>query len=298
MARVIAIHGGAGVLDRSAMSPALCAQYHSALKAALAAGLAVLQDNDSALNAVIAAVKVLEDDPLFNAGRGSVYTSAGTLEMDASVMEGSSRLAGAVTGLWGPRHPIEAARAVMDGTRHVMLAGAGAASFCQTTGIEHCLPAWFETEQRQHQLTAALAKGTVGAVALDCNGHLAAATSTGGMTGKLPGRVGDSPLIGSGTWACDQTCAVSCTGQGESFIRIGAAQEVHLRMLWGGQSLAQACREVIGEELRAVGGEGGLVAVDAGGNVEMPYSTEGMYRGFANGREVVTAIFNDDLASV
>ena len=298
MSKVIAIHGGAGVVNRGTMSPELALQYHASLRAALLAGRAVLQANDSALNAVTAAVSVLEDDPLFNAGRGSVYTSAGTLEMDASVMEGNSMRCGAVTGLWGPRHPIEAARAVMDKTCHVMLAGAGAASFSLSTGLEHCPQSWFQTERRQHQLSAALSKGTVGAVALDCDGHLSAATSTGGMTAKLPGRVGDSPLIGSGTWACDRTCAVSCTGHGESFIRIGAAHEVHLRMLWGRQALSQACNGVIWEELRTVQGEGGLVAVDSMGNVEMPFNTEGMYRGYANDREVVTAIFNDDLTYV
>ena len=291
-APVLALHGGAGTLRRAAMTREQEAAYHAGLMAALNAGRIVLQDGGTALDAVTACVTALEDDPLFNAGRGAVLTSAGTQEMDAAIMDGTDRRAGAVAGIFGPRNPILGARAVMEKTEHVLLIGTGAEAVCRDAGLEFMPPAYFLTPARQKSLArelerrasgapddgdAARKHGTVGAVALDSHGHLAAATSTGGMTAKMPGRVGDSPVIGAGTFADDATCAVSATGHGEFFIRYAVAHEVSARMRLAGQSLKKASEGIIAE-LAPLGGSGGLIAVDRTGAISLPFNSEGMYR--------------------
>lgn len=289
----LAIHGGAGTISAAAMSAEAEAGYRAGLRTALLAGHAVLARGGTALDAVTTAVMALEDDPLFNAGRGAVFTSAGRQEMDAAVMDGRNRAAGAVAGLCGPRNPVLAARAVMERSEHVMLIGEGAVEFCRAQGLEFAEPDYFRTDRRWQALQrelerrrsgdtgprdAAARHGTVGAVARDAQGNLAAATSTGGMTAKLPGRVGDSPVLGAGTWAENGACAISATGHGEFFMRHGAAHEIAARMRLAGQSLARAAEDVIAELGRA-GGDGGLIAVDAAGNEALPFNSEGMYRG-------------------
>lgn len=306
---VIALHGGAGTILPSKITPEKEILYHEALRACLQAGLTVLQNDGSALDAVTAAVMALEDEPLFNAGRGAVFTSDGTHEMDAAIMLGVTRDAGAVAGICGPRHPILAARAVMEKTEHVLLTGAGADQFCQQAGLEMKPSDWFSTPARREALEAELERrrlqlpddgdparkhGTVGAVACDRHGHLAAATSTGGMTAKLPGRVGDSPVFGAGTWADDKTAAISATGHGEYFIRWAAAHEIDARMRWAGQGLGQAAGEVVAE-LGHLGGSGGLIAVDAQGNIALPFNSPGMYRAWCGRDGVIhTGIFGAD----
>jgi L-asparaginase / beta-aspartyl-peptidase len=308
---VLAIHGGAGTMRRATMTQEAEAGYREGLRAALEAGRRVLAAGGAALDAVTAAVMALEDDPHFNAGRGAVFTSAGHQEMDAAVMDGRNRAAGAVAGVFGPRHPVLGARAVLEHSEHVMLIGGGAERFCRERGLEIADPTWFYTEQRWQALQKELARrraqaadnrddsekhGTVGAVARDASGNLAAATSTGGMTAKQPGRVGDCPIIGAGTWAENQTCAVSATGHGESFIRYAAAHEIAARMRLAGQSLAQAADAVVAE-LGAIGGSGGVIAVDAAGNVSLPFNSEGMYRGIAaaDGR-MLTGVYREELS--
>jgi beta-aspartyl-peptidase (threonine type) len=287
----LALHGGAGTIARATMSDAARAAHLGALHAALEAGAAILRGGGSAEEAVVAAVLALEDCPLFNAGHGSTLTAAGTVEMDAALMLSSGR-AGAVTGVTRLRNPILAARAVMRADGAVLLAGPGADAFGEAQGLATAPPGYFETPQRRAQLLAAQRAGamaldhdggrmgTVGAVARDRAGRLAAATSTGGMTNKPPGRVGDSPILGAGTWA-DPTVAVSCTGTGEAFLRVAAAHEVSARMRLGGEPLDVAAGQVIRREVPAAGGRGGLVAVDARGNAALPFGTEGMYRGVA-----------------
>lgn len=296
---VIVVHGGAEPFLAFPLSLERSEQGHSALHRALVAGYSVLHSSGLALDAVTEAVKVLEDEPLFNSGRGASFNEEGAHEMDSSVMDGRDRKAGAVAGICGPRHPVLAARAVMERTRHVMLAGQGANDFCAGQGLEMCESTWFDTELRREELTQALAahskadRGTVGAVALDSFGNLAAATSTGGQAAKLPGRVGDSPIIGAGTWAVNGTCAVSCTGHGEYFIRYGAAHEVYGRMKWGNQSLEVAANSVVNETLQEAGGEGGLIAVDTSGAVALPFNCPGMFRGYVQAGETHTAIWKD-----
>ena len=289
---VLALHGGAGTLRRKAMTPEREAGYHAGLRAALEAGRVILLDGGTALDAVTASVMALEDDPLFNAGRGAVYTTDREQEMDAAIMDGRDRNAGAVAGIFGPRHPVLAARAVMEKSEHVLLAGEGANRFCREMGLAWKDASWFFTEARLAALDAELERrrkgltddhdparkhGTVGAVALDRFGNLAAATSTGGMTAKTPGRIGDSPVIGAGTWADNRTCAVSATGHGEFFIRWAVAHEIDARMRLAGHSLEQAAASVVAE-LAPAGGSGGLIAVDAHGNIALPFNCEGMYR--------------------
>jgi L-asparaginase / beta-aspartyl-peptidase len=299
----LAIHGGAGTPPRAAFDAARAPDYHAGLRRALAAGRAVLADGGAALDAVTAAVIELENDPLFNAGRGAVYTAAGTHEMDAAIMDGRDRRAGAIAGICGPKNPVLAARAVMEKTPHVMLAGAGAMEFCRAQGLDFARPGYFDTESRRRALREFLRgqglddqsrrHGTVGAVARDRHGNLAAATSTGGMTGKEPGRVGDSPIIGAGTFADNKSCAVSATGHGEFFIRFAAAHEVAARLTHAGESLDLAAAAVIGE-ITAAGGSGGLVAVDRSGAIALPFSTPGMYRGFVRADGIAhTAIFDE-----
>jgi beta-aspartyl-peptidase (threonine type) len=271
----------------------------------LAAGRDVLAVGGGALDAVTEAVAALEDHPSFNAGRGSVFTRAGTQEMDACVMDGTGRRAGAVAGVFGPRHPVRAARAVMERSRHVLLIGEGALAFCRQQGVAFCGPEYFHTEARWRELQRVLEHpdgeppqyGTVGAVARDGRGNLAAATSTGGMTGKEPGRVGDTPIIGAGTYAENATCAVSATGHGEFFIRHAAAFAIAARLRHAGQSLDEAAQAVI-DELMAAGGSGGVVAVDRGGALALPFSTAGMYRGFVQeGGAIHTAIYDEPYRS-
>jgi beta-aspartyl-peptidase (threonine type) len=272
---VIAIHGGAGVLR--ADKPG--ASQRAVLKQALEAGYEALKRGESSLDAVAAAVVVLEDSPLFNAGRGSSLNSDGEIEMDASIMEGAGLRAGAVAAVRHIRNPILAARAVMEASRHVLLAGDGAERFARRHGLRIESPAYFRTAQR----LAALRKnrknyhGTVGAVALDADGNLAAATSTGGYTGKMPGRVGDSPIIGAGTYADNRACAVSGTGLGEAFIRAAVGHDVCARMRYAGASLAAAAGAAL-KNVANLGADGGLIAVDRRGNVAMPFNSEGMYR--------------------
>lgn len=284
---VIAIHGGAGTLMRSHISPAQESAYHAALQDVLRASQAVLAGGGTALDAVCVAVQALEDCPLFNAGHGAVFTADATHELDAAVMDGATLAAGAVAGVARVRNPVLAAREVLRDGRHVLMIGAGAERLAQAAGLAMVQPGYFSTEARlaaraqEGPLDEGRKMGTVGAVALDAQGHLAAATSTGGMTNKRPGRVGDSPLIGAGTYADDRTAAVSCTGHGESFIRVAAAHDVCARMAYGGQALQEASDAVVHQALAAIGGTGGLIAVDRLGNVCLPFNTEGMYRGLA-----------------
>ena len=306
----LAVHGGAGTMPRDVMGAELAPRYHAGLRRALVAGREILADGGGALDAVSAAVVALEDDELFNAGRGAVFTSSGTQELDASVMEGRERRAGAVAGILGPKNPVLAARAVMDHSPHVMLVGEAALAFCRERGIAFAEPNYFATEARWRALQQTLARrsrgladddddddsrlhGTVGAVARDRRGDLAAATSTGGMTGKLPGRVGDSPIIGAGTYADNAACAVSATGDGEFFIRFGVAHEVAARLRHRGESLAEAAATVI-TELGRRGGSGGLVAVGQDGELTLPFNCSGMYRGYVAADGVIrTAIYDE-----
>lgn len=298
----LAIHGGAGVIEPGDLTPEKEKAYRAGLDAALRAGGAVLDKGGTALDAVGAAIRELEDNPLFNAGRGSVFTADGRNELDAAIMDGQTLKAGAVAGLTRTRHPIDAARAVMDRTRHVMLTNAGADAFAKEQGLEQVDPSWFRTEERWQQLLAWRAKnmaavdrthlfGTVGAVALDAEGHLAAGTSTGGLTGKRWGRVGDSPIIGAGTYAQDGACAVSATGTGEYFIRESAARQVCDRVAMLGQPLDKAAHETI-MAVGALGGDGGLIAMGPDGIASFAINDIGMYRGsIAKGREAETAIY-------
>ena len=289
----IALHGGAGTILRSAMTPEKEAAYTAALQAALNIGYAILQNGGSALEAVEQTVVSLEDCPLFNAGRGSVFTADGKHEMDASIMDGLTRDAGAVSMISGVRNPITLARLVMAESGHVMLAGEGAMDFARSMKVPFEPESYFHDDFRWNQwqemrgsdgfqLDHSAKKdekfGTVGAVALDIKGNIAAATSTGGMTNKKFGRIGDSPIIGAGTYANNKTCAVSCTGSGEFFIRGVVAYDVSCLMEYKGLSLQAACDEVVQRRLMEIGGDGGLVALDAAGNIALVFNTEGMYR--------------------
>jgi len=286
----LAVHGGAGVIERGDLTPEKEAAYRSSLNAALAAGSKVLAGGGSSLDAVEAAIRVLEDDPLFNAGRGAVFTAEGRNELDASIMDGSTRKAGAVAGVTRTRNPISLARAVMEKSPHVMLAREGADQFSVEQGLPQVDPTYFRTEQRWQQLldwrrdNAKLldpthSRGTVGAVAIDVNGHLAAGTSTGGMTGKRWGRVGDSPVIGAGTYAADGNCAVSATGSGEYFIRTSAARQICDRIALGGQDVQGAAAATIAD-IGNIGGDGGVIAMDGSGNIAFAMNSSGMYRGW------------------
>ena len=311
---VIAIHGGAGTINAATTSAAQAQAYHDALRNVVLAAQALLKKGASALDATCLAVELLEDCPLFNAGHGSVFTHDETHELDAAVMDGATLAAGAVAGVCRIRHPVRAARAVLEDGAHVLLAGPGAEAFARERGLEMVEPSYFSTEARRQQLyrvrdtsrvvtdhegaamTAPLDEGkklgTVGAVALDMHGHVAAATSTGGMTNKRVGRIGDSPLIGAGTYADDRTAAVSCTGSGEMFIRVAAAYDVCARIAYGGATLEAATHAVVQQSLPTIGGTGGLIAVDRHGNLSLAFNSEGMYRGHARGDEApVTAIF-------
>ena len=303
---VLVMHGGAGVIKKD-LTPEKEKLVRADLEQALITGYAVLKSGGTSLDAVSKAIVVLEDSPRFNAGKGAVFTHDGSNELDAAIMDGATLRAGAVAGVHRVRNPILLARAVMEKSQHVMLVGDGAEQFAQQMGIALVDPSYFRTDERWQQLQEALKAesnkqasalgraihyGTVGAVALDAQGHLAAATSTGGMTNKQPGRVGDTPIIGAGCYASNDTCAISTTGTGEMFIRLVAAHDVAARMKYAGASLERASHSVIHEQLPLIGGSGGLVAVDAHGNVSMPFNTEGMYRGFIRtGQAPVVAIY-------
>ncbi|MFJ3045263.1 isoaspartyl peptidase/L-asparaginase family protein [Herbaspirillum chlorophenolicum] len=327
---VIAIHGGAGTISRHSLSAEEEAGYHQALAGIIAAGQAVLNAGGSALEAVTEAVRLLEDCPLFNAGHGAVYTSEGKHELDASVMSGIDLAAGAVACVTTIRNPVLAARAVMEKSEHVLLVGQGAESFAARHGVEIVEPGYFHTDARHQQwqrvrgqtkamldhdaASFAFARkhgdgdneekapidpdnkfGTVGAVALDKFGNLAAATSTGGITNKQPGRVGDSPLIGAGCYASNSTAAVSATGTGEAFMRTAACYDVAARMAYAGDTLQQAADKVVFQLLPMIGGRGGLIALDAQGNLALPFNTEGMYRAYGRGELApVTAIYQPE----
>lgn len=318
----IAIHGGAGTIERAEMSPQTEAAYRAAMTAAAARGSAVLERGGSAMDAVEAVIRDLEDDPLFNAGRGAVFTAEGRNELDASIMDGATLRAGAVAGVTRTRHPISLARAVMERSRHVMLIGAGADAFAAEQGLEQVDPSFFFTERRWQGLEAELRAqglpvpprpagapapvsvgdapddhrfGTVGVVALDQAGHVAAGTSTGGMTAKRWGRVGDSPIIGAGTYASDQSCAVSGTGTGEYFIRLTVAREICALVQYRGMTLQQAADDVIKNRLTALGGDGGVVALTPDGQIAWSFNTTGMYRArAAEGQPTVVSIFEDE----
>lgn len=301
----IAIHGGAGVIAKSQLGADGGAVYRTGLEAALDAGYAVLERGGSSLDAVTTAVRLLEDNPLFNAGRGAVLAHDGRAHLDASIMSGKDLSAGAVTGVTTVRHPIELARRVMERSPHVMLAGEGAEEFAGLQGLERVPNEWFITPTRRQQLervlTGATAPrnelqglGTVGAVAVDAAGDLAAATSTGGMTNKRWGRIGDAPIIGAGTYADNASCAVSATGHGEYFIRSVVAHDICALVAYKGWTLARAAREVVQGKLVQRGGEGGIIAVDPQGEVVLEFNSPGMFRGMrdSTGRRMV-AIHED-----
>ncbi len=286
----IAIHGGAGAMPRAALSAAREQLYRTGLAAALDGGFAVLAGDGSSLDAVAAAVRVLEDDPLFNAGHGAALTRDGAAELDAAIMDGRQLRAGAVASVRHVKNPIDLARRVMEKSRHVLLVGAGAEEFALEEAFTLVPNHYFRTAERLAQLDAEqrgermsellpTSRGTVGAVALDAAGNLAAATSTGGMTNKRPGRVGDSPIIGAGTYARNGVCAVSATGHGEYFIRAVAAHHVCAAVQYRGLTLQQAVREMLHEILAGMGGDGGLIAVGHDGQLVMDFSSEGMFRG-------------------
>lgn len=318
---VIVVHGGAGTILKSQMTAELEKAYTDGLAEALKKGYSILETGGSSLDAVEAAVKVLEDNPLFNAGKGAVFTNEGKNELDASIMNGQNLAAGAVAGITTVKNPISAARAVMEKSNHVMMAGAGADKFAAQAGLEIVDPLYFFTEQRWKALQkvkeedslkteldhadkkskSSLYKhinkdskfGTVGAVALDQNGNLAAATSTGGMTNKRFGRVGDSPIIGAGTYADNATCAISCTGWGEFYIRLVMAKTISDMMEFGKTPLKKAADEMVLKRLTKLGGDGGLIAVDNKGNIAMPFNTEGMYRGFMKDGKLSIEIYKN-----
>lgn len=326
MNAVLVIHGGAGAISRAAMTTDKEREYHAALRDILFAGQAILAQGGTALDAVTAAVVGLEDCPLFNAGRGAVFTSEGTHELDASIMDGATLRTGAIANVHHVRNPVRAARKVMEASKHVFFVGEGAERFASEHGIDMVERSYFSTPERYEQLLrvqsenpdaavldhdgqAIVARqiaapahpldmdkkfGTVGAVALDLHGNLAAATSTGGITNKQVGRVGDAPIIGAGCYASNQTCAVSTTGTGEMYIRKVAAYDIAARMRYAGSSLEQAAHAVMFEELPSIGGKGGLIAVDSQGNIVLPFNTGGMYRGYARVSQTpVTAIYPD-----
>lgn len=286
---MLVIHGGAGTITRASMSAEAEKQYRAGLEEALRTGHGVLTKGGSSIDAVEATIRVMEDNPLFNAGKGAVFTHEGRNELDAAIMEGKTKKAGSVAGVTIIRNPITAARAVMEKSAHVMMVGRGAELFATKMGLDIVDPSYFWTERRWKSLQQDLLKeqqqsdkkfGTVGAVAVDASGNLAAGTSTGGMTNKQFGRVGDAPIIGAGTYAENESCAVSATGHGEFFIRWTVAYDIAALMKYRGMSAAEAANEVIHKKLAPVKGEGGVIVLDAKGNFAMTFNSEGMYRGW------------------
>ncbi len=305
----IVIHGGAGALAPGRYSPEEEAAFKQSLREALDAGYAVLEKGGAALDAVEAAIVILEDAPHFNAGKGAVFTSEGKNELDASIMDGATLNAGAVAGVTAVKNPIRLARDVMENSEHVMFAGSGAEAFARERGSEMVTPDYFYTERRWRAYEEALERskedkdaaapadfkfGTVGAVALDRNGDLAAGTSTGGMTFKRYGRVGDAPVVGAGTFADNKSCAVSATGHGEYFIRLTIARDICAQVEYGGKTVAEAADDVIHNRLDALGGTGGVVVLGADGEYAMPFNTLGMFRGVRTGATRMIAIYGDD----
>ena len=297
----LVIHGGAGVILRENMTPEREAAFEAGLNEAMAAGADVLRNGGEAIDAVQAAVLVMEDNPLFNAGLGAVFTAEGKHELDAAIMDGRDRNAGAVAGVMRVKNPILAARAVMDKSEHVMFAGTGADAFAQAQGLEMVDNTYFDTDWRREALervleererTAADRHGTVGAVAIDVNGNLAAATTTGGMTAKAAGRVGDTPLIGAATYAENGVCAVSATGHGEYFIRVGVAKTICDRVKLLGEPIVQAGDTALAE-VAALGGDGGVILIDAEGNAGFSFNSAGMYRGVIDATGSMVAIYGD-----
>ena len=298
----LVVHGGAGVIERGRLAPDKERDIRGALDQSLTAGAALLEAGASALDAVEAAVRVLEEDSCFNAGRGSVLTADGGIELDAAIMDGRTRRAGAVAGLRTTRAPISLARLLLSEGPHVFLSGKGADEFAREHGLEQVDNGWFEVAERRRQLDELLASGgfddevkygTVGAVAADTGGHVAVATSTGGLTAKRWGRVGDSPLIGAGTYADDRSAAVSATGSGEYFIRAVAAHQLAERVRLGGESLQQALDQVLAD-IQGLGGKGGLIAVGADGDAAWGFTTQGMYRAIADAGGRTVAIYADE----
>jgi L-asparaginase / beta-aspartyl-peptidase len=313
----LVIHGGAGTIRKENMTPDKERAYQDALKMALDTGYAVLENGGKSLEAVIAAIRVMEDSPLFNAGKGAVFTNEGKNELDASIMDGSNLMAGAVAGVTTIKNPITAAYAVMTKSEHVMLTGKGAETFAAENGLEIVDPSYFFDSTRYKQLLKLKEKepgkeaslkdafedpyiketkfGTVGAVALDQYGNIAAGTSTGGMNNKKYGRVGDAPIIGAGTYAKNSTCGVSATGWGEYFIRLSVAHDISALIEYGGVSLQEAADSVIMKKLPKLGGDGGVVALDRQGNISMTFCSEGMYRGYIKKRgDAKTFIYKGD----
>lgn len=298
---VLVIHGGAGVILKENLSPELEEAYRSKLNEAMDVGESILSQGGSALDAVEQTIHVMENSPLFNAGKGAVYTHQGKNELDASIMDGSNLQAGSVAGVCNVKNPISLARKVMTHSDHVMLSGKGALQFATEMGLEIVDSGYFHTERRWKSLQEALEKqaenkyGTVGCVALDKHGDLAAGTSTGGMTNKRYGRIGDAPIIGAGTYASNQSCAVSATGHGEFFIRYTVAREIAALMEYQDMNLQEAAEEVILNRLKPVGGDGGVIAVDHQGSIAMVFNTPGMYRGsVCAGQERFVGIFDDE----
>jgi beta-aspartyl-peptidase (threonine type) len=306
----IVIHGGAGTILKKNMTPEKEAAYHKALETALDSGYTVLEKGGKSIDAVIAAIKVLEDNPLFNAGKGAVFTNEGKNELDASIMDGGNLMAGAVAGVTTIKNPITAAHAVMMNSEHVMMIGKGAEKFAQEQGLVIVDPAYFFDSTRYKQLLKVKEEeesnrqawlydpyikdkkfGTVGAVALDQYGNIAAGTSTGGMTNKRYGRVGDAPIIGAGTYANNSSCGVSATGWGEYFIRLGVARDIAALVEYGNLTVADAADSVVMKKLPKLGGDGGIIALDRQGNFAMTFCTEGMYRGYRKGSEIKTFIY-------
>jgi beta-aspartyl-peptidase (threonine type) len=322
----IVLHGGAGVIERASMKPEAEAAYRACITQAVQAAAKILDHGGSSLDAVESAIQILEDDPLFNAGRGAVFTADGKNELDAAIMDGSNLKAGAVAGVTHTRHPVSLARAVMEKSQHVMLIGAGADAFASSVGLEKVDPSFFFTERRWQSLVRQLERegrpiplrpagappaptvpiseieppeahkfGTVGVVALDRAGNVAAGTSTGGIQAKQWGRVGDSPIIGAGTYASNQSCAVSATGTGEYFIRLGVAREVCNLVYFKGMPLQQAADQVIHKELESLHGDGGLIAITPDGQVAWSFNTPGMFRAkLAEGGKLQIGIYNDE----
>jgi beta-aspartyl-peptidase (threonine type) len=319
----IVVHGGAGVIERKDLSPEQEKAYRAAMNRAIQAGAAVLTKGGSALDAIETAIKLMEDDPLFNAGRGAVFTAEGRNELDAAIMDGKSLAAGSIAGVTRTRHPISLARRVMEKSPHVMLISTGADTFSKEQGLQQVEPGWFYTERRWRALekflkekslplppkpagardagtTARLAhdegkKGTVGVAALDLNGNVAAGTSTGGTTGKRWGRVGDAPIIGAGTYASNTSCAVSATGTGEYFVRLTVAREICSLVEYKGMKLQAAADEVVQKKLTAIGGDGGIIAVAPDGQIAWSFNTSGMYRArMSKDQPVLISIYKDE----
>jgi beta-aspartyl-peptidase (threonine type) len=294
----IVIHGGAGGITKENITSEMDKEYRTSLMAALNIGRKILNEGGSALDAVEQTIRTMEDNPLFNAGKGAVFTHEGRNELDAAIMDGSNLAAGAVAGVTDIKNPITAARRVMTNSPHVILAGAGASQFAREQGLEIVTPSYFYTDKRFNELQEILKKeknGTVGCCALDKNGNLAAGTSTGGMANKKYNRIGDSPVIGAGTYANNNTCAVSATGHGEFFIRWTVAHDISALMEYKGLTLRDASELVVNDKLVKAGGSGGVICVDRTGNISMPFNSTGMFRGFAtaDGKEGIF-IYKDE----